>query len=139
MKLAAILTAGLLTASIPAFAQEAGSPGATGTQGPLTGSNTNSGYARDYYNGPYGNGGYYGPGTAWGYGNGPDVYNYEDPGAIPPRTPYENPPGMIEGRAAAPDYDDDSEEYVRPAPTHHHHKHRWSDQGQRWSDQSNQW
>jgi len=71
----------LLALSAPAFAQNAGAPGATGTGGSLTGSNTGTGFGPSYG----GNWDQNGPGPNGGYNNG---YN----GGY-----------MNEGRAAAPD------------------------------------
>jgi hypothetical protein len=109
MKTIVALAVALATSSVPAFAQNAGAPGATGTSGPLTGSNTGTGFAPNYHYGPYPNGGYYGGAPGW---DGQDAYNYENPGAIDAPAPYYGPspyyggpPGMIEGRAAAIDRD----------------------------------
>jgi hypothetical protein len=95
MKTIAMIAAGLLVASTPAFAQDAGAPGATGVGGPLTGSNTGTGYPPGAYNSPYGYG--YGYNNGWNDGYRNEPYNYETPGVVV------GP--MIEGRAAAPDYD----------------------------------
>ena len=43
-----IAATSLLTLAAPAFAQDAGNPGATGSTGSLTGSNTNTGYDGTY-------------------------------------------------------------------------------------------
>ena len=89
MKQIAIITVALVGLSVPAFAQDAGAPGATGTSGPMTGANNGSGYA-PYYGMP--SGGYYGQGYAYG----PSVEGpYYGPGAY-------YGPGLVEGRAAAP-------------------------------------
>jgi hypothetical protein len=82
--LLAIAASSMLLLSVPALAQNAGAPGATGTGGSLTGSNTGTsgpnmpGY-RDQRDGYYDN----------GYNNG-----YNNGGRY-----------MNEGRAAAPDYE----------------------------------
>ena len=103
MKPIAALATALMALSTPAFAQDAGAPGATGTTGPMTGSNTGTGYAPYYGAAP--NGGYYAPAPndyRQGYAYGPPVEGpYDGPG------PYYGPgpiygPGVIEGRAAAP-------------------------------------
>ena len=105
----ALAATSLIALSAPVFAQNAGAPGATGTGGSLTGSN---------------------PGTGFGYGQ-----NYGDsinPGPGPGYSEYPNRPGnggfgynsgygdeggvyMNEGRAAAPDYDEDGPDYGAPS------------------------
>jgi len=45
--------AGLLAFSVPAFAQNAGEPGATGTGGSLTGSNPGTGPETEMSSGPH--------------------------------------------------------------------------------------
>jgi hypothetical protein len=157
MRPIAAIAATLVALSAPAFAQDAGAPGATGAGGPLVGSNTGSGYAPNYDYGPYPNGGYYGPGPNGGYyGPGPSVdYGYgqngydtdapvvvEGPmyetgpnygpapygngpgpyyGPGPDNRADMNRPGMIEGRASAPD--EDSAPAPRVRHKAHHHRH----------------
>jgi len=152
MRPIAAIAAALVALSTPAFAQDAGDPGATGAGGPLTGSNPGSGYASNNYYGPYPNGGDYAPGWNGGYAYGPNGYNYETPGFVEGPVygtgpyygpaPYDNAPGPYYNGPApddrtgmnGPGWDDRPgmiegraaapEEDMAPAPRVRHKAHR---------------